>query len=77
MEQNKLVLEGPKCLKWKTCKIKSIQDDEIIVKTIAGAISIGAELPQFKGSDVTDMNPIYPRKTDMKVMVRLFKLGIK
>lgn len=40
MEQNKLVLEGPKCLKWKTCKIKSIQDDEIIVKTIAGAISI-------------------------------------
>lgn len=44
MEQNKLVLEGSKYLKWKTCKIKSIQDDEIIVKTIAGAISIGAEL---------------------------------
>lgn len=31
MEQNKIVLEGPKYLKWKTCKIKSIQDDEIIV----------------------------------------------
>lgn len=70
MEQNKLVLEGPKRLKWKTCKIKSIQDNEIIVKTIAGEISIGAELPQYKESDVTDTNPIYPKKLDMKVMVK-------
>ncbi len=44
MEQNKLVLEGPKRLKCETREIKSIQDDEIIIKTIAGAISIGAEL---------------------------------
>lgn len=38
MEQNKLVLEGPKQLNWQTDEIKSIQDDEVIVKTIAGAI---------------------------------------
>ncbi|TNO97845.1 alcohol dehydrogenase catalytic domain-containing protein [Bacillus sp. CD3-1a] len=77
MEQNKLVLEGPKYLKWKTCKIKSIQDDEIIVKTIAGAISIGAELPQFKGSDVTDMNPIYPRKTGYESYGEVIQVGNK
>ena len=63
MEQNKLVLEGPKQLKWETREIKSIQDEEIIIKTISGAISIGAELPQYKELDVTDINPIYPRKT--------------
>ncbi|OFD47054.1 hypothetical protein BWGOE3_25730 [Bacillus mycoides] len=45
MEQYKLVLEGSKQLKWQTDKIRPLQDDEIIVKTIAGAISIGAELP--------------------------------
>ncbi len=77
MEQNKLILEGPKYLKWKTCKIKSIQDDEIIVKTIAGAISIGAELPQFKGSDVTDTHPFYPRKTGYESYGEVIQVGNK
>ncbi len=34
MEQNKIVLEGTK-IPMENGKIKSIQDDEIIVKTIA------------------------------------------
>lgn len=70
MEQYKLVLEGAKQLKWEPGKIRSVQDDEIIVKTIAGAISIGAELPQYNGSDVTDTNPFIQEKLDMKVMVK-------
>ncbi|MBD8075797.1 zinc-binding alcohol dehydrogenase [Bacillus cereus] len=77
MEQNKLVLEGPKRLKWKTCKIKSIQDNEIIVKTIAGAISIGAELPQYNGSDVTETNPFYPRKTGYESYGEVIQVGNK
>ncbi|MDJ1475997.1 zinc-binding dehydrogenase [Bacillus sp. LS15-K4] len=77
MEQNKLVLEGPKRLKWETCKIKSIQDEEIIIKTIAGAISIGAELPQYKESDVTDINPIYPRKTGYESYGEVIQVGNK
>ncbi|PEJ08508.1 zinc-binding dehydrogenase [Bacillus wiedmannii] len=75
MEQYKLVLEGPKRLKWETREIKSIQDDEIIVKTIAGAISIGAELPQYKESDVTDTNPIYPRKTGYESYGEVIQVG--
>ena len=77
MEQNKLVLEGPKRLKWETCKIKPIQDDKIIVKTIAGAISIGAELPQYNGSDVTDTHPIYPRKTGYESYGEVIQVGNK
>ncbi|MES5938796.1 MULTISPECIES: alcohol dehydrogenase [unclassified Bacillus cereus group] len=75
MEQNKLVLEGPKWLKWKIREIKFIQDDEIIVKTIAGAISIGAELPQYKESDVTDINPFYPRKTGYESYGEVVRVG--
>ncbi|WP_439022697.1 alcohol dehydrogenase catalytic domain-containing protein [Bacillus thuringiensis] len=77
MEQYKLVLEGPKRLKWQTCEIKSLQDDEIIVKTIAGAISIGAELPQYKESDVTDTNPFYPRKTGYESYGEVIQVGNK
>ncbi|MDA1679553.1 zinc-binding dehydrogenase [Bacillus cereus group sp. TH152-1LC] len=77
MEQNKLVLEGPKRLKWETREIESIQDDEIIVKTIAGAISIGAELPQYKESDVTDSNPDYPRKTGYESYGEVIQVGNK
>ncbi|CAM4159250.1 hypothetical protein BAPA111461_22430 [Bacillus paramycoides] len=40
MKQYKLVLEGPKQLKWETDEVRLLQDDEIIVKTIAGAISL-------------------------------------
>ncbi|MEM5626174.1 zinc-binding dehydrogenase [Bacillus wiedmannii] len=77
MEQNKLVLVGPKRLKWETDKIKSIQGEEIIIKTIAGAISIGAELPQYKESDVTDTNPIYPRKTGYESYGEVIQVGNK
>lgn len=70
MEQYKLIVKGPKQLEWETNEIKDIQDDEIIVKTIAGSISIGAELPQYNGFDVTDPHPFIQEKLDMKVMVK-------
>ncbi|MEI2313771.1 zinc-binding dehydrogenase [Bacillus nitratireducens] len=77
MEQYKLVLEGPKQLKWQTDKIRPLQDDEIIIKTIAGAISIGAELPQYKESDVTDTNPFYPRETGYESYGEVIQIGNK
>ncbi|HDR7735257.1 TPA: alcohol dehydrogenase catalytic domain-containing protein [Bacillus thuringiensis] len=77
MEQYKLVLKGTKQLKWETNEIMSIQDDEIIVKTIAGAISIGAELPQYNGTDVTDTNPFYPRKTGYESYGEVIQVGNK
>lgn len=70
MEHYKLFLKGPKQLEWETNEIKDIQDDEIIVKTIAGAISIGAELPQYNGSDVQIRILFIQEKLDMKVMVK-------
>lgn len=60
MERFKIALEGAKQLKWETDEIRSIQYDEIIVKTIAGAISIGAELRQYEELDITDTIPLFP-----------------
>ncbi|HFJ9293652.1 TPA: zinc-binding dehydrogenase [Bacillus cereus] len=77
MEQYKLILKGPKQLEWETNEIKDIQDDEIIVKTIAGAISVGAELPQYNGSDVTETNPFYPRKTGYESYGEVIQVGNK
>ncbi|PFQ22320.1 zinc-binding dehydrogenase [Bacillus cereus] len=77
MEQYKLILKGPKQLKWEINEIKDIQDDEIIVKTIAGAISIGAELPQYNGSDVAETNPFYPRKTGYESYGEVIQVGNK
>ncbi|HDR7707204.1 TPA: alcohol dehydrogenase catalytic domain-containing protein [Bacillus thuringiensis] len=77
MEQYKLIVKGPKQLEWETNEIKDIQDDEIIVKTIAGAISIGAELPQYNGSDVTDTHPFYPRKTGYESYGEVIQVGNK
>ncbi len=75
MEQYKLIVKGPKQLEWETNEIKDIQDDEIIVKTIAGAISIGAELPQYNGSDITETNPSYPRKTGYESYGEVIQVG--
>ncbi|PFN27770.1 alcohol dehydrogenase catalytic domain-containing protein [Bacillus cereus] len=77
MKQDKLVLEGPKQLKWKTGEVRLIQDDEIIVKTIAGAISIGAELPQYKESDISDINPFYPKETGYESYGEVIQVGNK
>ncbi|HDR7613222.1 TPA: alcohol dehydrogenase [Bacillus mycoides] len=77
MEQYKLVLEGSKQLKWQTDKIRPLQDDEIIVKTVAGAISIGAELPQYKESDISDVNPLYPRETGYESYGEVIQVGNK
>ena len=49
-------------LEWRDESIRPLDEDEVRIKTIACAISIGAELPTYQGSDVTDVSPRYPRK---------------
>ncbi|XKK15760.1 hypothetical protein HFP68_00165 [Bacillus sp. CB28A.1] len=70
MEQYKLVLEGAKQLKWEPGKIRSIQDDEIIVKTIAGAISIGPSYHSIMDPMLRIRILFIQEKLDMKVMVK-------
>jgi alcohol dehydrogenase len=63
MEQKSLVLKEKKKLQWTTKTIPPLKEDYILIKTVAGAISIGAELPQYNETDPTDHPPSYPKET--------------
>ena len=63
MIQTSLELKEKKTLQWTTKTISPLKEDEILIKTVAGAISIGAELPQYNETDPTDHPPSYPKET--------------
>ncbi|SEQ28779.1 alcohol dehydrogenase [Virgibacillus subterraneus] len=63
MERKSLELHGKKKLKWTKKSLQHLKNDEVLIKTIAGAVSVGAELPQYMESDITDMSPQYPKET--------------
>jgi alcohol dehydrogenase len=75
MLQQSLVLTGKQQLTWKSNKVRNLEDDEILIQTIAGAISIGAELPQYNQSDVTDTHPRYPRETGYESYGKVIQAG--
>ncbi|NMH68233.1 alcohol dehydrogenase [Bacillus sp. RO3] len=75
MNQQSLMLTGKKQLEWMKEEIKRIKEDEILIRTVAGAISIGAEMPQYEESDVTDQNPRYPRGTGYESYGRVMETG--
>jgi alcohol dehydrogenase len=77
MIQQSLVLIGKQKLEWRRNKVRQLEKDEILIQTIAGAISIGAELPQYNESDVTDSNPHYPRETGYESFGRVIVKGEK
>ncbi|MBW3112048.1 alcohol dehydrogenase [Bacillus sp. MCCB 382] len=63
MIQISLQLKAKKTLYWATKTIPPLKEDEILIKTVAGAISTGAELPQYNETDPTDHAPSYPKET--------------
>ncbi|KPL60956.1 alcohol dehydrogenase catalytic domain-containing protein [Rossellomorea vietnamensis] len=75
MKQNSLVLYRKKNLKWTQKKLPPLERDEILVKTIAGAISIGAELPQYMESDKTELSPHYPKETGYESYGEIVEVG--
>ncbi|WP_421385296.1 zinc-dependent alcohol dehydrogenase [Bacillus salacetis] len=75
MIQQSLVLTGKQKLAWLENEVRDLKDDELLICTIAGAISIGAELPQYNETDVTDCNPVYPRETGYESYGQIIRMG--
>jgi alcohol dehydrogenase len=75
MKQNSLVLLGKKELKWTQTELRPLAHDEVLVKTIAGAISIGAELPQYMETDITERQPSYPKETGYENYGAIVEVG--
>lgn len=86
MIQRSLQLMGKRNMAWQKSEMPALGTDEVLIKTIATAISIGAELPQYEQSDAADPFPVYPRKVGYESYgevvaigssVRAFKIGDK
>jgi alcohol dehydrogenase len=77
MEQNSLVLYGKKKLKWIKRTLPPLENDEVLIKTIAEAVSVGAELPLYMESDITDMSPKYPKETGYESYGEIVEVGNK
>ncbi|WP_214794792.1 MULTISPECIES: alcohol dehydrogenase [unclassified Exiguobacterium] len=75
MIQQALKLVGKKKLEWVTTRIPTLEADQVLIETIATAISIGAEIPQFEATDLTDASPIYPRKVGYESYGRVVDKG--
>ncbi|MGM0844948.1 MAG: alcohol dehydrogenase catalytic domain-containing protein [Bacillota bacterium] len=75
MFQQSLILSGKQKLEWRRNELRDLENDEILIRTIAGAISIGAELPQYNETDITDSNPLYPRETGYESYGEVIKVG--
>jgi alcohol dehydrogenase len=75
MKQNSLILCGKKELKWIQQELPPLDSDEVLVKTRAGAISIGAELPQYMETDKTDKSPRYPKETGYESYGEVIEVG--
>lgn len=77
MKQQVLMLCGEKFLEWQTRELPPLEPDEVLLKTIAGAISIGAEMPQYNGRDITEVDPQYPRNTGYENYSEVVGVGEK
>jgi alcohol dehydrogenase len=75
MNQNTLVLYEKEELKWTQKELRQLENDEVLVKNIAGAISIGAELPQYLETDLTERQPRYPKETGYENYGEIVEVG--
>ncbi len=63
MQAHALLLTGPHQLTWISSELPMLQADEVLIRTTTGAISIGAELPQYRGTARASIPAIYPHMT--------------
>lgn len=75
MQRRSLLLIAPKQLQWITETLPPLQPDEVLVQTTTGAISIGAELPQYRGIARSSAPPTYPRMTGYESLGIIISCG--
>jgi len=58
-----LLLTGPRRLEWAERELAEPGPGEVLVRTVAGAISVGSELPVYTGTARSAEPPTHPRMT--------------
>ena len=63
MRRQSMLLVAPRQLEWVTEELPPLQPNEVLVQTMAGAISIGSELPRYCGTTRSTHPVCYPQMT--------------
>ncbi|MGZ6387991.1 MAG: alcohol dehydrogenase catalytic domain-containing protein, partial [Ktedonobacterales bacterium] len=63
MERQSLLLVAPHQFEWRAEKLPHSGVRDVLVQTIAGAVSIGTELPQYMGTERLTVAHRYPHMT--------------
>ncbi len=75
MRAASLTLMGPRRLEWVTEELAEPGPGEALVRTVAGAVSVGAELPQYMGTERGGERRGYPRMTGYESVGRVLRVG--
>ena len=70
-----LFLTAPRRLEWVARELPPLGLDMVLIETTAGAISIGAELPQYIGVARHVAPPAYPAMTGYESLGRVLAVG--
>ena len=76
MQSRSLLLTAPRQLEWITENLPAVKPDEVLIQTRAGAISIGAELPQYCGTARSPEAARYPRMTGYESVGTVIARGV-
>ena len=75
IQRHSLLLHGPRHLAWVADNMPSPGPHELLVRTVMGAVSVGAELPQYRGDARGAHVPHYPHMTGYESLAEVIACG--
>jgi alcohol dehydrogenase len=75
MHAHSFYLLAPGEMAWVKEELPALRPDEVLVQTTAGAISIGTELPKFRGTSRGGHSAHYPQMTGYESVGRIVACG--
>ncbi len=75
MDYAALLLYGPRDLRWTEGELKPPEPGEVWLETLAGAVSVGTELPLYRGDARAVAAPAYPLMTGYESLARVVRIG--
>jgi len=70
-----LMLFGPRTLDWTEDMLPLVGEQDVVIETIAGAVSIGSEIPRFLGTSREAKGLDYPMMTGYESYGRITGVG--
>ncbi len=75
MKCRSLILNAPRLLRWAETGLPDLQDNDVLIQTRAGAISIGSELPNYKGTARHSKPLAFPMMTGYESLGTIVQCG--